>query len=164
VGPDGQAVPVGEPGEIVVRGYNVMLGYWDDPEETAKAVDADGWLHTGDVGVLDERGYLRITDRIKDLYICGGFNCYPAEIESQLFEHEGIAQSAVIGIPDERMGEVGMAFVLPRPGAVLDPAELIHWCRANMANYKAPRRIEIVSALPTNASGKVLKYELRRQA
>jgi acyl-CoA synthetase (AMP-forming)/AMP-acid ligase II len=160
---DGKEVPRGTAGEITVRGYNVMRGYFEDPEETAKTIDAAGWLHTGDVGVMDERGYLRITDRIKDMFICGGFNCYPAEIENLMYRHPGIAQVAVIGTPDERMGEVGMAFVLPRPGAVLDPAELIHWCRENMANYKAPRRIEIVSALPTNASGKVLKYELRRQ-
>jgi acyl-CoA synthetase (AMP-forming)/AMP-acid ligase II len=161
---DGKQVPRGTPGEIVVRGYNVMRGYFEDPAETAKTIDAGGWLHTGDVGVMDERGYLRITDRIKDMFITGGFNCYPAEIENLIFRHPAVAQVAVIGIPDERMGEVGMAFVVPRPGAALDPAELIAWCRGEMANFKAPRRVEIVSALPTNASGKVLKYELRQRA
>jgi acyl-CoA synthetase (AMP-forming)/AMP-acid ligase II len=161
---DGKEVPRGAPGEIVVRGYNVMRGYFEDPAETAKAIDAGGWLHTGDIGVMDERGYLRITDRIKDMFITGGFNCYPAEIENLIYRHPGIAQVAVIGIPDERMGEVGMAFVVPRPGATLDPAELIAWCRGEMANFKAPRRVEVVSALPTNASGKVLKYELRERA
>jgi acyl-CoA synthetase (AMP-forming)/AMP-acid ligase II len=160
---DGKEVPRGSEGEIWVRGYNVMRGYFDDAAETAKTVDADGWLHTGDVGVMDERGYLRITDRIKDMFICGGFNCYPAEIENLIFQHPGVAQVAVIGIPDERMGEVGMAFVVPRPDAKLEPDALIAWCREKMANYKAPRRIEIVSALPTNASGKVLKTELRQR-
>jgi acyl-CoA synthetase (AMP-forming)/AMP-acid ligase II len=161
---DGKEVARGTPGEIWVRGYNVMRGYFEDPTETAKAIDAEGWLHTGDVGVMDERGYLRITDRIKDMFISGGFNCYPAEIENAIYRHPGVAQVAVIGIPDERMGEVGMAFVVPRPGATLEPAELIDWCRGEMANFKAPRRVEIVSALPTNASGKVLKYELRQRA
>jgi HIP---CoA ligase len=161
---DGKEVPRGASGEIVVRGYNVMRGYFEDPVETAKTIDPEGWLHTGDIGVMDERGYLRITDRIKDMFITGGFNCYPAEIENGMYRHPGIAQVAVIGIPDERMGEVGMAFVVPRPGATLDPAELIAWCREQMAHFKAPKRIEIVRALPTNASGKVLKYELRKQA
>jgi acyl-CoA synthetase (AMP-forming)/AMP-acid ligase II len=161
---DGKEVSRGTPGEIVVRGYNVMRGYFEDPAESAKAIDAEGWLHTGDIGVMDERGYLRITDRIKDMFITGGFNCYPAEIENGMYRHPGIAQVAVIGIPDERMGEVGMAFVVPRPGATLDPAELIAWCHEQMANYKVPRRVEIVTALPTNASGKVLKYELRQRA
>ena len=161
---DGKEAPRGAPGEIVVRGYNVMRGYFEDPAETAKAIDAEGWLHTGDIGVMDERGYLRITDRIKDMFITGGFNCYPAEIENLIYRHPGVAQVAVIGIPDERMGEVGMAFVVPRPGATLEPADLIAWCRGEMANFKAPRRVEIVSALPTNASGKVLKYELRQRA
>ena len=113
MGKDGREVPRGEAGEIQVRGFNVMRGYLDDPEETARSIDAEGWLHTGDVGVIDERGYLRITDRIKDMFIAGGFNCYPAEIENLIYGHGGIAQVAVVGIPDERMGEVGMAFVVP---------------------------------------------------
>jgi acyl-CoA synthetase (AMP-forming)/AMP-acid ligase II len=161
---DGKEVPRGTPGEIVVRGYNVMRGYFEDPAETARTIDAGGWLHTGDVGVMDERGYLRITDRIKDMFITGGFNCYPAEIENLMYRHPGIAQVSVIGVPDERMGEVGMAYVVPRPGATLEPDALIAWCREQMANYKVPRRVEIVSALPTNASGKILKYELRQRA
>jgi acyl-CoA synthetase (AMP-forming)/AMP-acid ligase II len=164
VGAEGREVPRGEPGEIQVRGFNVMRGYLDDPQETAKAIDSEGWLHTGDVGTMDARGYLRITDRIKDLYIYSGFNCYPAEIENLMYRNPGIAQVAVVGVPDEKMGEVGMAFVVPRPGAELTPAGVIAWCRENMANYKVPRRVEIVGALPTNASGKVLKYELRRRA
>jgi acyl-CoA synthetase (AMP-forming)/AMP-acid ligase II len=161
---EGREAARGSPGEIWVRGYNVMRGYFEEPAETARAVDADGWLHTGDVGVMDARGYLRITDRIKDLYIVGGFNCYPAEIENALYAHAGIAQVAVIGVPDERQGEVGMAFVVPAAGARLDPDEIIAWSRERMANYKVPRRVRIVDALPLNASGKVLKFKLRELA
>jgi acyl-CoA synthetase (AMP-forming)/AMP-acid ligase II len=161
---DGKEVPRGEPGEVWTRGYHVMKGYWGDPEATAAAVDADGWLHTGDIAVMDERGYLRITDRIKDMFIMGGFNVYPAEVENLLFQHEGIAAAAVIGVPDERMGEVGMAFVVPVPGAALDSDAVIAWSREHMANYKVPRYVEVVDELPSNASGKVLKFELREQA
>ena len=161
---DGKEVPRGEPGEVWVRGYNVMRGYFRDEAETAKAIDADGWLHTGDIAVMNEDGYLKITDRIKDMFIMGGFNVYPAEVENLLFQHEHIAQTAVIGVPDERMGEVGMAFVVPTPGASISAQEIIDWSRANMANYKVPRFVEIVDALPANASGKVLKFELRERA
>jgi HIP---CoA ligase len=157
----GSTVPPGAPGEVLVRGYNVMKGYFEDPEATAQAIDARGWLHTGDIGVIDERGFLRITDRKKDLFIVGGFNCYPAEIERMLCEHPAIAQAAVIGVPDERMGEVGKAFVVARPGADLGVADLIDWCRAHMANYKVPRFVEIVPSLPLNAAGKVQKFVLR---
>lgn len=161
---DGNEVPRGEPGEVVVRGYNVMVGYLDEPEETAATIDADGWLHTGDIGIMDERGYLKITDRKKDMFIVGGFNAYPAEIENLMLANDKIAQVAVIGIPDERMGEVGCAFVVLRPNATATPDELVSWCRERMANYKVPRRIEIVDALPLNATGKVLKFELREWA
>jgi len=157
----GTEVPRGEPGEVVIRGYNVMLGYLDEPEETAATLDADGWLHTGDVGVMDERGYLRITDRTKDMFIVGGFNAYPAEIENLVLRNENVAQVAVVGVPDDRMGEVGMAFVVLRPDVQATAEELMAWCRYEMANYKAPRYVEIVDALPLNAMGKVLKYELR---
>ena len=160
----GEEVPRGEPGEVVVRGYNIMRGYFDDAAETAATIDSEGWLHTGDIAVMDERGYLRITDRIKDMFIMGGFNCYPAEIENQLFSSGQFSQVAVIGIPDERMGEVGMAWVVPAPGVEISSDSVIAWCRENMANYKVPRRVEIVSELPTNASGKVLKYVLRERA
>jgi acyl-CoA synthetase (AMP-forming)/AMP-acid ligase II len=158
---DGRAVPAGEPGEVVVRGYNVMRGYFEDPEATAKTVDADGWLHTGDIGVLDERGNLRITDRLKDMYVVGGFNAYPAEIEQVLARHPAVAESAVVGVPDERLGEVGKAYVVARPGTSVDPDEIVAWCREHMANYKVPRAVEVVDALPRNASGKVLKTDLR---
>lgn len=161
---DGKPVGPGESGEIVVRGYNVMQGYLDDPEETADTIDADGWLHTGDIGNLDARGYLRITDRLKDMYITGGFNCYPAEIERIIAAHPAIAQVAVIGVHDERQGEVGKACVVLRPGATLDSKEFIGWCREHMANYKVPRSVEVFTALPTNPSGKVLKYQLRKSA
>jgi acyl-CoA synthetase (AMP-forming)/AMP-acid ligase II len=157
----GHSVPSGEPGEVLVRGYNVMRGYFDDPQATRAAIDPDGWLHTGDVGVLDGRGYLRITDRIKDVFIVGGFNCYPAEIERLLSEHPAIGQVAVVGVPDERLGEVGKAYVVLRPGAEAAPETLLAWARENMANYKVPRFIEIVTQLPTNAAGKVQKYALR---
>jgi acyl-CoA synthetase (AMP-forming)/AMP-acid ligase II len=153
-----------EPGEIVVRGYNVMQGYYQDPQATADTIDADGWLHTGDIGVMDERGYIDITDRKKDMFIVGGFNAYPAEIENDLLSHPGVAQAAVVGVPDERMGEVCYAFVVARAGTDLDPAELKAWAKEQMANYKAPRFVEVVDALPLNASGKVLKYELRERA
>ena len=160
----GQEMPSGQAGEIVVRGYNVTGGYFEDPEETAGTIDAGGWLHTGDIGTMDERGYLRITDRKKDMFIVGGFNAYPAEIESTLIGHPYVAQAAVVGVPDDRMGEVGVAFVITRPGCTVDTAELIAWSRERMANYKVPRRVEVVDALPLNASGKVLKYELRERA
>ncbi|MEZ4331728.1 MAG: FadD3 family acyl-CoA ligase [Myxococcota bacterium] len=161
---DGNEVARGEAGEVVVRGYNVMQGYFEDEAGTREAIDAEGWLHTGDVGVMDAHGNLRITDRVKDMFIHGGFNCYPAEIESMLFEHPEIGQAAVIGVPDARMGEVGMAFVVPKPGAKSSPESIIAWCRERMANYKVPRRVAIVDALPMNASGKVQKFVLREQA
>jgi acyl-CoA synthetase (AMP-forming)/AMP-acid ligase II len=160
---DGKEVPRGQPGEVVVRGYNVMRGYFEDEAETRRTIDADSWLHTGDVAVMDERGYLRITDRIKDMFITGGFNCYPAEIENLMYRHGGIAQVAVVGIPDERLGEVGMAFVVPAPGHAPTPDSILAWCRENMANYKVPRRLEIVASLPLNAAGKVMKFALRER-
>jgi len=160
---DGNEVPRGESGEIVIRGYIVMPGYFENPEATAETIDADGWLHTGDIGVMDEAGNLRITDRIKDMFIVGGFNAYPAEIEGVIMRHPAVNQVAVVGVPDQRMGEVGMAFVVLRPGAELTEGELISWCREQMANYKVPRHVRFLDALPLNASNKVLKFELRDQ-
>ena len=122
VGPDGGELPRGEPGEIVVRGYNVMDGYFDDPESTAAAIDGDGWLHSGDIGTMDAAGYVVITDRLKDMFICGGFNAYPAEIEATMLDHPEVGQVAVVGRPDERLGEVGHAFVVPAPGGAADEA------------------------------------------
>ncbi|MFI8998988.1 FadD3 family acyl-CoA ligase [Streptomyces sp. NPDC053542] len=165
VGPDGRELPPGEPGEVVTRGYHVMAGYLDDPEATARAIDADGWLHTGDVGVLDERGYLSLTDRLKDMYVVGGFNAYPAEVEHALGAHPGIAEIAVVGAPDERLGEVGVAFVVPDPAQEPPtPDGLTAWARERLANFKVPRRFHLVPELPRNASGKILKTELRRAA
>ena len=164
VDPRNQPVPTGEPGEVVVRGYNVMRGYFEDATATAETIDSDGWLHTGDVGVLDERGNLRITDRIKDMYVVGGFNAYPAEIEQLLATHPAVAEAAVVGVPDERLGEVGKAFVVPRPGAAVDVDDVVAFAREKLANFKVPRSVEVVDALPRNASGKVLKFELRQKA
>ncbi|UUU40645.1 FadD3 family acyl-CoA ligase [Streptomyces sp. NBC_00162] len=158
---DGQAQPAGRVGEIAVRGHHVMRGYFEDPDETAKTITPDGWLLTGDVGFMDEDGNLRITDRIKDMFIVGGFNAYPAEIEQLLGLHPDVADVAVVGIPDPRLGEVGKAYAVRRPGSTLTADDLIAWSRREMANYKVPRAVEFVAELPRNASGKVLKRELR---
>ncbi|MEV6161198.1 FadD3 family acyl-CoA ligase [Streptomyces sp. NPDC052052] len=158
-----EAAP-GAPGEILVRGFNVMQGYFEDPKTTAATITPDGWLHTGDVGVLDADGNLRITDRIKDMFIVGGFNAYPAEIEQLLGLHPDVADVAVIGVPDPRLGEVGKAYAVRRPGATVTADDLIAWSRREMANYKVPRSVEFVTELPRNASGKVLKGELRGRA
>ncbi|MFD3541140.1 FadD3 family acyl-CoA ligase [Streptomyces sp. NPDC058662] len=160
-GPGGEPQPPGTPGEVWVRGHHVMRGYFEDEAATAEAVTGDGWLRTGDVGVLDAAGNLRITDRIKDMFIVGGFNAYPAEIEQLLGLHPDIADVAVVGVPDPRLGEVGKAYAVRRPGSTLTADDLIAWSRREMANYKVPRAVEFVPALPRNASGKVLKRELR---
>ncbi|MEL6179494.1 MAG: FadD3 family acyl-CoA ligase [Myxococcota bacterium] len=160
----GNTVEPNTPGEVMVRGYNVMKGYLDEPQQTEATLDADGWLHTGDIGVMDAQGYIRITDRKKDMFIMGGFNCYPAEIESLMLRNEDLVQAAVIGVPDARMGEVGMAFVTAREGAKVDEASIVAWCRKAMANFKVPRYIEVVEALPMNATGKVQKFVLRERA
>jgi len=159
----GNALGSGEAGEIIVRGYNVMSGYLDDPEATAAAIDGAGWLHTGDVGFLDEAGNLTITDRLKDMYVSGGFNVYPAEVEAVLRRHPGVGQVAVVGVPDHRMGEVGLAVVVAAPeGDPVSLAEVLPaFAKDRLANFKVPRRVEVIDVLPTNASGKVLKRELR---
>jgi acyl-CoA synthetase (AMP-forming)/AMP-acid ligase II len=148
---------IGEADEVLLRGPNVMLGYLDDPVATAEAIDPDGWLHTGDVGRLDADGYLTITDRLKDMYICGGFNVYPAEVEQALARLDGVAESAVVGVPDQRLGEVGRAYVVLRVGRVLSSEAVVDFCRSRLANYKIPRQVVFVDALPRNPSGKVLK-------
>ncbi len=168
---EGREVAAGEPGEIVVRGYTVMSGYWGNPEATAEAIDADGWLHTGDIGVMDKDGNVTITDRVKDMYVVGGFNAYPAEIEAILRGHEAVGQVAVVGVPDERMGEVGCAYVVPASGIGSGGTDevddmgraILSWSRGVMANYKVPRSVVMVASLPVNASGKVLKRELRER-
>ncbi|WP_433547073.1 fatty acid--CoA ligase family protein [Streptomyces sp. CA-294286] len=153
--------PPGAPGEVLVKGFHVMRGYYEDPAATFSALTPDGWLRTGDVGVLDPAGNLRITDRIKDMFIVGGFNAYPAEIEQLLGLHPDIADAAVIGVPDPRLGEVGRAYVVCRPRSLLTADDVIAWSRREMANYKVPRSVEFVPDLPRNASGKVVKGELR---
>ncbi|MFF3889011.1 fatty acid--CoA ligase family protein [Streptomyces sp. NPDC001914] len=157
----GAPVAPGTPGEVMVRGFNVMSGYFEDAAATAEALTPDGWLRTGDVGVLDAEGNLRITDRIKDMFIVGGFNAYPAEIEQLLGLHPDVADVAVVGVPDSRLGEVGRAYVVRRPHSALTADALITWSRREMANYKVPRTIAFVPELPRNASGKVVKGELR---
>jgi acyl-CoA synthetase (AMP-forming)/AMP-acid ligase II len=163
-GSDGTRLGPNEPGEVLVRGYNVMAGYYENPTATAEAIDAQGWLHTGDVGVLDEQGNLKITDRTKDMFVVGGYNAYPAEIEQVIMQNDAVSEVAVIGVADERMGEVGRAYVVLRPNAQLDEQSLYEYCRERLANYKVPRTVMIVESLPRNGSGKVDKLTLRRTA
>ena len=158
---DGNTLGPGEDGEVLLRGPNVMQGYLNDPEATADALDADGWLHTGDVGNLDERGYLTLTDRLKDVFTTGGFNVYPAEVEQTLARLDGVAESAVVGVPDERLGEVGRVFVVLREGARTTEDDIVTFCAERLANFKRPRYVDLVETLPRNAGGKVLKRELR---
>ena len=156
---DGVEVRIADDGEVLVRGYGVMQGYLDDPEATAQAIDGDGWLHTGDLGNFTDTGRLRIVGRKKDMYIVGGFNAYPAEIEGFLLSHPAVAQAAVIGVPDERLGQVGKAFIVSK--GPIGAEELIGWCRERMAGFKVPRSVQFLDALPLNATGKVVKDLLR---
>src|SRR5499427_5764871 len=160
----GFEVKIAGTGEILLRGPNLMLGYYGDEEATRAAIGADGWLHTGDVGHLDPDGYLTITDRLKDMYICGGFNVYPAEVEQVLARLDGVAESAVIGVADARLGEVGRAYVVARPGHALGAGEVLAFCRERLANYKVPRQVVFREGLPRNPAGKVLKRLLREEA
>jgi acyl-CoA synthetase (AMP-forming)/AMP-acid ligase II len=160
---DDRPVAVGEAGEILVRGFNVMQEYFENPEATREAIDEDGWLRTGDIGTIGSDGNLQITDRKKDMYIVGGFNAYPAEIEAIMTGHPDVGQVAVVGMADDRLGEVGAAFVVSRPGHTIDSDELVSWCRTHMANFKVPRRVVVVDALPLNPTGKVMKFQLRAQ-
>jgi len=158
---EGKSTPPGQAGHVLVRGYSVMVGYLDDPQGTAETV-VDGWLRTGDVGILDARGYIRITDRIKDMFIVGGFNAYPAEIEHTLLTHPSVADAACIGVPDRRLGEVGAAFLVPRAGqSIPEASAMTAWCRERMANFKVPRHFVTLSSLPRNASGKVTRFALK---
>jgi acyl-CoA synthetase (AMP-forming)/AMP-acid ligase II len=161
--PEGRPVVAGESGEVLVRGYNVMREYFDDPEATAEAIDDRGFLHTGDIGVMDTTGNLRITDRLKDMFVVGGFNAYPAEIEQTIARHPNVSEVAVIGVQDERMGEIGRAYVIPRLDQTVTEEEIVSFCQERLANFKVPRSVEVVDQLPRNASGKVLKYALRDQ-
>lgn len=161
---DAVDVPDGSPGEVWVRSQGVMRGYFRDPEQTAAAIVEGGWCRTGDVGIRDEQGHIRVVDRLKDAYNCGGFSAFPAEIENHLLEHPALAQVAVVGVPDARLGEVGHAFVIPRAGRRVDPEAIVAWARDRMANYKAPRRVHVLESLPLNANGKVRKEVLRARA
>ncbi|WP_264062464.1 FadD3 family acyl-CoA ligase [Mycobacterium montefiorense] len=156
---EGVEVRIADDGEVLARGYGVMQGYLDDPAATAEAIDGDGWLHTGDLGEFTETGRLRVVGRKKDMFIVGGFNAYPAEIEGFLLSHPAVAQAAVIGVPDERLGQVGKAFVVLNGVAAAD--ELIDWCRDRMAGFKVPRAVQFLDSLPLNATGKVMKDQLR---
>jgi acyl-CoA synthetase (AMP-forming)/AMP-acid ligase II len=160
---DGASLPPGERGEVVLRGPKVFTGYWRDPDATAKAF-AGGWFHTGDIGVKDEDGYLYIVDRLKDMIVSGGENIASSEVERVIYEHESVVEAAVVGRPDERWGEVPVAFVVVSPEASITPGELIEHCRGQLAKYKVPKDVTLIDALPRNPSGKVLKRELRDQA
>ncbi len=161
VDPSGTPVAMGSDGEILLRGDTVMLGYFEDEEATRAAIDTDGWFHTGDIGRLDEHGCLKITDRIKDMFIVGGFNVYPAEVENILSSHPDVLESAVVGVPDERMGTVGKAYITLRRGATLTEEEIVAFCRERLANFKIPRHVTFLEEFPRNASGKILKKDLR---
>jgi long-chain acyl-CoA synthetase len=159
----GRLLGTGETGEICVRGGNVMLGYWNMPEETAKAI-RNGWLLTGDIGCRDADGYYYITDRKKDMLLVNGINVYPREIEEVLYQFPGVKEAAVIGVPDARKGEQPVAFVSANEGATLDEQALLHFLRGKVADYKLPRRVIMMPALPRNATGKILKTSLRQES
>lgn len=158
---DGRDAAVGEVGEIEIRSAGVMKGYWNRPEATAEAIDAEGWFRSGDAGFFDADGYLFIHDRVKDMIVSGGENIYPAEVENALMSHPSIADAAVVGVPDDRWGEAVKAIVVLRPGAELDPASIIAHCRTLIAGYKVPKSVDLIEVLPRNPSGKVLRRELR---
>jgi fatty-acyl-CoA synthase len=152
---DDRIVPRGVAGEICTRGYSVMLGYWEDPERTAESLDAHGWMHTGDLGVIDEEGCCNIVGRIKDLVIRGGENIYPREIEEYLYRHPAVQDVQVIGVPDRKYGEELCAWIVLRPGATLDEDEVRGFCRGQIAHYKIPRYVRFVDAFPTTVTGKL---------
>ncbi len=162
VGPDGEPLPVGEIGEVAIRGSTVMAGYWRNEEATRAVLGADGWIRSGDAGYMDADGYLYIHDRMKDMIVSGGENVYPAEVENAIHGHPDVADVAVIGVPDERWGEAVKAVVMPRAGHDVDPQSVIDWTRERLAAFKCPKTVDVVEALPRNASGKLLKRDLRK--
>ncbi|AEG49534.1 Long-chain-fatty-acid--CoA ligase [Sphingobium chlorophenolicum L-1] len=162
VGPDGKTLPIGEQGEYCSRGYAVMQGYWDEPERTAEAIDADGWMHSGDLAVMDEKGYIRITGRIKDMVIRGGENIYPREIEEFLLTHPQIQDAQVFGVADEKLGEEVCAWVIAKPGAELSVDGVLAHCRGNIAHYKVPRHVRVVPRFPMTVTGKAQKFQMRK--
>jgi len=161
VGGDGKPLAPGEVGEIQIRSGNVMKGYWNKADATAKAICGEGWFSTGDAGFFDAEGYLYIHDRVKDMIVSGGENVYPAEVENAIMGHPGVADVAVIGVPDERWGEAVKAIVVKKPGVAPQPSEIIAYARERIAGYKLPKSVDFVDALPRNPSGKVLRRELR---
>ncbi len=158
---DGTDVLAGDPGEIWVRGPNVFVGYWHDPEATSAVLTADGWLRTGDIAVVDDEGWLSIVDRAKDVIIVSGFNVYPAEVEQAIGEHDGVAQVAVVGVPHPHTGEAVKAYVVAVPGHHLEEDELIEFCAARLARYKCPSKVQFVDELPVGVAGKLLRRALR---
>jgi fatty-acyl-CoA synthase len=160
----GRTTPQGVPGEVCIRGYLVMQGYWENVEATAEAVDPAGWMHTGDLGVMDSEGYLNIVGRIKDMVIRGGENLYPKEIEDVLFEHPAVASAQVIGVPDERMGEELMAWIVVRDGADLTEEDLRAFCKDRIAHFKVPRFVKFVDEFPMTVTGKVQEFVMRQMA
>jgi fatty-acyl-CoA synthase len=158
---DGRTVPIGQPGEFCTRGYSVMLGYWDDAEKTAEAIDAEGWMHTGDLAIMDADGYANIVGRIKDMVIRGGENVYPREIEEFLFRNPKVEDVQIVGVPDEKYGEEICAWIKLRSGEVCDEAEIHAFCQGQIAHYKIPRYVRFVDGFPMTVTGKIQKFELR---
>jgi fatty-acyl-CoA synthase len=163
-GDDHAPLPIGEMGELACRGYNVMMGYYKMPDVTAETIDEDGWLYSGDLATMDAEGYVKIVGRKKDMLITGGFNVYPAEIEEYLFTHPKVQNVSVIGIPDDVMGEVAAAYIIPREGETIDPQEIVDYCHGEIANFKVPRYVVLVDELPMTQSGKIQKFKLREMA
>jgi len=161
---DRNPLATGEMGELACRGYNVMMGYYKMPDKTAESIDADGWLYSGDLATVDKDGYVQIVGRKKDMLICGGFNVYPAEIEEYLFTHPKVQNVSVIGMPDKVMGEVAVAYIIPREGQVIDPQEIVDFCVGEIANFKVPRYVQMIDELPMTQSGKIQKFRLREIA
>ncbi len=159
----GEEMPIGEPGELCVKGPQVMKGYWNRPEETKAALDEEGWLHTGDIAYMDEEGYFYIVDRKKDMIIAGGYNIYPREVEEVLYQHPKVLECAVIGVPDKYRGETVKAFIVLKPGETATKEEIIEFCKKNLAAYKVPKLIEFAEELPKSAVGKVLRRVLRER-
>jgi fatty-acyl-CoA synthase len=160
----GETVAPGASGEFCTRGYSVMQGYWNDPERTADAIDAEGWMHSGDLAVMDSNGYVKIVGRLKDMIIRGGENVYPREIEEYLFTHPDVVDAQVVGVPDERFGEQIMAWVQKRDGSSLSEADVIAFCRGQIAHFKVPRYVRFTDEFPMTVTGKIQKYRLREQA
>jgi fatty-acyl-CoA synthase len=157
----GATVPRGTAGELCTRGYSVMLGYWNDPEKTAEAVDADGWMHTGDLGVIDDEGYGNIVGRLKDMVIRGGENIYPREVEEFLFRHPKVEDVQVVGVPDVKYGEEICAWIKLRAGETSSQEEIVAFCKGQIAHYKVPRYVRFVDAFPMTVTGKIQKYQIR---